>query len=290
MRAPAPHIVVDRLLVRELAEAQAALVLWDVRPLDRHAGGHIPGAVSIGEPSRELRDAVSQRLLPAATVAARLGAAGIDPTARIVVYGERGTWNPYFARHVLRRLGAARVAVYHDGIEDWVAAGGAVASGDSRGAAVAVEPRWLDAHSIDTDEVLARLGEAQLQFLDVRTVGEFEARDIRAARGGRIPGALNVPYESHWIDAQAPARRARGEVADTAGMSLQAPDRIRALYAALDPARETIVYCQSGARATLSAAMLEAIGFARVRVYEASWLDYAARAEAPVENERLPAR
>jgi len=43
----------------------------------------------------------------------------------------------------------------------------------------------------------------------------------------------------------------------------------------LDPAKETVVYCQSGVRASETAAVLRDLGFRDVKVYEESWLGYA---------------
>ncbi|MDE2585785.1 MAG: hypothetical protein KGN39_10335, partial [Betaproteobacteria bacterium] len=57
------------------------------------------------------------------------------------------------------------------------------------------------------------------------------------------------------------------------------------LYQDLDRNKETIVYCQSGVRAAETAAVLETLGFSKVKVYDSSWLGWAARLSAPVENE-----
>jgi hypothetical protein len=46
-----------------------------------------------------------------------------------------------------------------------------------------------------------------------------------------------------------------------------------------------VVYCQSGVRAAETAAVLETLGFGKVKVYDSSWLGYAARLDAPAERE-----
>jgi thiosulfate/3-mercaptopyruvate sulfurtransferase len=68
-------------------------------------------------------------------------------------------------------------------------------------------------------------------------------------------------------------------------MSLKESVELRKLYAALDPAKETIVMCQSGVRAAQTASGLQDLGFRNVKVYDSSWLGYAARLDAPAENE-----
>jgi thiosulfate/3-mercaptopyruvate sulfurtransferase len=68
-------------------------------------------------------------------------------------------------------------------------------------------------------------------------------------------------------------------------MTLKAGPDLRALYAQIDPGKETVVYCQSGVRASVTAAVLRSIGFKDVKVYEPSWLGYAGMLSAPVEQE-----
>jgi thiosulfate/3-mercaptopyruvate sulfurtransferase len=60
---------------------------------------------------------------------------------------------------------------------------------------------------------------------------------------------------------------------------------LKSLYAKLDPNKETVVYCQSGVRAAETAAVLETLGFNKVKVYDSSWLGYASRLDAPVNRE-----
>lgn len=67
-------------------------------------------------------------------------------------------------------------------------------------------------------------------------------------------------------------------------MSLKPREELAALYRDLDPAKETIVYCQSGVRASQTAAVLHDLGFRNVKVYDSSWLGYGNRFDAPAEN------
>jgi thiosulfate/3-mercaptopyruvate sulfurtransferase len=104
-------------------------------------------------------------------------------------------------------------------------------------------------------------------------------------RGGHVPGAVNIPYEENWRDPQTRIKLARKQVRTRDGMALKDEAGLRALYSRLDPAKETIVYCQSGVRASQTATVLRALGFRDVKVYEPSWLGYAGMLTAPAENE-----
>ncbi|MBS0303597.1 MAG: hypothetical protein JSR16_15720, partial [Proteobacteria bacterium] len=111
--------------------------------------------------------------------------------------------------------------------------------------------------------------------------------DIRALRGGHIPGAVNIPYEMNWSDPETLQKLAQKTVGDSRGMSLKPTPELQALYAKLDPNKETVVYCQSGARASETAGVLEQLGFRNVKVYDSSWLGYGNKLDAPAANETI---
>ena len=139
--------------------------------------------------------------------------------------------------------------------------------------------------SLTTKEMTAQLNRPNVQIIDARTVKEYAGEDVRAIRGGHIPGAINIPYERNWRDPDTADKLAKKLVPDNSGMSLKRREELQTLYAGLDPEKETIVYCQSGTRSAQTASVLEDLGFRKVRVYDASWLGYAAKLDAPAENE-----
>ena len=67
-------------------------------------------------------------------------------------------------------------------------------------------------------------------------------------------------------------------------MSLKPSEELKRLYARLDPSKETIVYCQSGARASETAGVLQQLGFTNVKVYDLAWLGYGNTLDAPANN------
>ena len=128
------------------------------------------------------------------------------------------------------------------------------------------------------------MNRSDVQIVDARTPKEFAGADIRALRGGNIPGSVNIPYEMNWSDPETMSKLARKVVTDNSGMVLKANDDLKALYAKLDPNKETVVYCQSGARASETAGVLEQLGFKNVKVYDSSWLAYGNKLDAPANN------
>jgi thiosulfate/3-mercaptopyruvate sulfurtransferase len=282
--AAAPAVVVDAATVADAIARQA--LVWDVRAADAFAKGHIPGAVNIGDAAAVLRDANTEDFIAIAQIEKLLGAAGIDPAREIIIYGSRGGWQSYFGLYTMQYFGAKRTRVYHEGIEGWSGAARPLALGAATATPVALKLSH-DASSrvsVNTREMIERLSKPEVQILDVRTVKEFRGEDIRAIRGGHIPGAVNIPYESNWIDPDTANKLSRKQVANNAGMSLKPVEDLKALYAKLDPDKETIVYCQSGARASETAGVLQQLGFKNVKVYDSSWLGYGNTLDAPAEN------
>ena len=279
--AASPTLADDRYVAEAIARNA---IIWDVRPADAYAAGHIAGAVNIGDAPRVLRDENTEDFIATDRIEKVLGAAGLDPKREIIVYGSRGSWMPYFGLYTIRYFGGGNVRVYHEGIEGWTAAGRATSRETPTMAPVALKLEIDPSVAVTTKEVVARLNDPNVQIIDARTPQEFAGEDIRAIRGGSIPGAINIPYEQNWIDPETPAKLSRKQVTSNAGMSLKSVGDLKRLYARFDPSKETIVYCQSGARASETAGVLQELGFTNVKVYDSSWLGYGNALDAPANN------
>lgn len=270
------------------AEVAAAIargaLIWDVRTVADHAKGHIPGAVNAGTAYSLVADTVWVDYLPPAVAAKRLGDAGFDPARETIVYSVKGSSGAYYGARALRYYGFATTGVYHGGIDDWKGAGKQVDTG-----AVAVTAREITLRKtpdlvIWNDGLLSRLRAGKVQMIDVRGPDEFSGKEILAERGGHIPGAVHMPFVDNWIDPDI-GRKLRDSITTSRdGMALKSSEELKKIYAGLDPAAETIVYCQVGARASQSATVLESIGFTNVRLYEPSWLGYAPIGGAAVDS------
>lgn len=278
----AQQVIVDVDYVQ--AALKRNVQVWDVRNDKDYAKGHLPGALSAGDAAAVLRDANAEDFISTQEIEKVLGEAGIDPSRETVVYGGRGTWNAYFGRYALRYFGGSKVTVLHEGIEGWQAAGLPVATGAAQARPIKLTLKTNPALMVSTQEMLERAGRSDVQIVDARTAPEFAGKDIRALRGGHIPGAVNIPYEQNWTDPETVQKLSRKQVNDSGGMSLKAAQDLKALYAKLDPSKETVVYCQSGARASETAGVLEELGFKNVKIYDASWLAYGNKLDAPANN------
>ncbi len=280
----AAQIVMDTAQVERAAKAGA--LIWDARESSEYAKGHVPGAVNIGNVADVFRDA-NREDPPTAAVAAKLfGDAGMDILGReVIVYTRKGDPYAYYGARMVEYYGGRHARVYHGGLDDWRAAGHPVELAPVKLEAVKLSLTAEGRGAMGNKELVERVRTGSAQILDTRTVKEFRGEDIRAIRGGHVPGAVNIPYEDNWQDPATASKLASKQVATRDGMSLKPREDLVKLYSKLDPSKETIVYCQSGVRASETAAVLRDLGFKDVKVHEPSWLGYAGVLSAPVEDE-----
>ncbi len=259
-------------------------IIWDTRSADAYQKGHIPGAVNIGEIGKALRKDNDEDYIALAEIEKILGAAGIDPAKEIIVYGDKGNPFVYFGLTTVQYFGGKHGWIYHGGIDDWKAAGQALSTEPAKLAPLTLKLKPDASIMVATSDVVKAVKHKNIQIVDVRTPGEFSGEDIRAIRGGHIPGAVNIPFEQNWADPQTPAKLAKKQVANKDGLALKSRDDLNKLYAKLDPNKETVVYCQSGVRASETAVVMKALGFKKVKVYDSSWLGYGNTLDAPADN------
>ena len=249
-----------------------------------YASGHLPGALSIAWRQELIpdEDESSGDVIDPERFGALARRLGLRPDDTLVFYGDEG------GRHAIRALwtfeyyrhGGA-LHFMDGGRERWLEEGRQTSA-----EAPPVEPsdypvpsrRNLDVRAT-IDEIRAGLGKDRpsagsgqaFAVLDVRTAEEYAGTDVRAARGGHIPGALHIFWEEALTD----------------DGGLRSRDELSRLYADV-PRDETVaVHCQLGVRAAHTWFVLRhVLGYERVKNYDGSWQEWGNREDTPVEGER----
>jgi len=244
----------------------------------RYLAGHIPGAIHVyWLDDLSAADTTVATFLPNAEEAAdQLGRLGINYEKLVVAYSDGG--NLYASRlwHVLAHYGHDRALLLDGGIEKWQAEGRPLQRSAVKPVTARFEPRVPGLmRGIDATEILERLDDPELRVVDVRGEAEFSGGQLRAARGGHIPGAILWPWEENL--------RPDGTLRDPAEI------RARATAVGMEPEQELVTYCQGGVRAAHAALALGIAGYPRVRIYDGSWAEWGNNAELPVESDVTPA-
>jgi thiosulfate/3-mercaptopyruvate sulfurtransferase len=268
-------LVSPKELAHELSGSTPPLLL-DLRPAEAFAAGHIRTAFHLDLWGVSLIDTDEAPLRAFMWMIGHLfSLRGVTPERPVVVYEQDSGVRAARAFWFLEYLGHPNVRLFDGGFDAWIAAGLPATTETS----APVPSQWhgtpQPARLATWREVRDRLGNPATTIVDTRGDAEYFAEEIRARRGGAIPGAVHLEWKKNLTDAGAfksPADLAR--MYDAAGVK---------------PDREIVTYCQGGYRAAHTYLALRVLGYPRVRNYTGSWKEWGDRDEVPVEKVERPA-
>jgi thiosulfate/3-mercaptopyruvate sulfurtransferase len=248
------------------------LRILDVRAADKYQQGHIPGAINVPEGQLDQKVGEVQDVAPAEKIADIFGSLGVGNEHKIIIYDDNRTLTAGRVFWVLDYYSHPSIALLNGGFPKWAAENRAVTQQALRHAPATFTATADASKRADAAYIKASLGKGSVAFCDARTPGEYTGRDVRAKRGGAIPGATNVD----WINTIT--------TGETPQMKLAAD--LQKLYteAGITPDKEVITYCQSGGRAAQAYFTLRLLGYTNVRNYDGSWQEWGNDQSLPLDK------
>jgi len=248
------------------------LRIVDLRPLEEYRTGHIRNAVQLDVNSlRTVADGIPGMMISARELENILSAKGIGNDTQVVAYDNVGGLFATRFSITLNRYGHKAIKVLDGGIRAWVAEGHSLTTDTPIFSPAKFRAGYSTNEIVDLQWVLKNLNNPEVVFLDARSPAEYRGEEIKAKRGGHIPGAINI----NWVD----------NLYDDKSAKFRSAAELKKMYmqAGVTPDKLVITYCQSGMRASHSYFTLLLLGYPRVKVYDGSWVEWGNREGLPVE-------
>ena len=275
-----PEVLVSTDWVKQnLGKPNIKLVEIDV-DTKAYDAGHIPGAVGFNWQT-QLQDQLNRDIISKEQFEKLVGGAGISPADTVVLYGDNNNWFAAYGFWLFKIYGHKDVRLMNGGRVKWLN------EPDKELTTEVPSPKPVSYQVTETHPELRALlpdvaqasREKVANLVDVRSPDEFTGKVIAppgmnetAQRGGHIPGAKSVP----WNTAVNPDG------------TFKSADELRAIYldrAAVDPKKPTIAYCRIGERSSHTWFVLKyLLGLPEVRNYDGSWTEYGNLIRAPIEK------
>jgi len=239
----------------------------------RWEAGHIPGAGFVDLPGSLSDRASALRFMmpPPAQFAEAMGAAGVGPGVRAVLYDR--SVNMWAARvwWMMRAFGFDEAAVLNGGWRKWTLEGRATGTDDgvrpARRFTLQPRPELI----ADKAGVLGALAQGACVLNALSAEQHRGTGGVSYGRPGHITGSVNVPAR---------------DLVDSRTHAYLPADELGAKFAAvgaLDAGR-VVTYCGGGIAASSAAFALALLGRDDVAVYDASLSEWAADPTLPMES------
>ncbi|HWR20997.1 MAG TPA: sulfurtransferase [Verrucomicrobiae bacterium] len=237
---------------------------------EEYAAGHIPGAVHLAV--NQVRLTVKESgfaMPPDYEIEERLGQLGITKETMVVAYDDQGGLNAARLFFTLEYAGHKKVAVLNGGITKWTAEKRSLSNTLPQVSKTVYQVHAETQRVAPAGWIVTNLGKPNLALVDARSPAEFRGEDLRAKRGGHIPGAVNI----EWTQTLAGDK------------TFKPADELMALYSQAGVTKDkTIVsYCQTMHRGAVTYFTLRLLGYPDVRGYDRSWSEWGNDPALPVQ-------
>ena len=263
-----PLLVDTAWLAAHLGDGNLRIVDMVSEPRD-YRRRHIPGAVYLNVDDARIKVPAGGYRLPTPAEGERLVSdLGIRRDTHVVIYDDSGGLDAARLFFTLDVIGHHATSILDGGIEAWRRAKLPLTTQVPHVARTDYRPAREPERVASAEWVRDRLNDPTLALVDTRSGAEYAGKDVRARRGGHIPGAVNIEWRQNL--------RPDG--------SFKSAEDLRALYVAqgITPDKTVVTYCQTHHRAAHTYFVLRLLGYPRLVGYDRSWSEWGNRDDLPL--------
>jgi thiosulfate/3-mercaptopyruvate sulfurtransferase len=262
-------------LVVEPEELQAALTCEEILIVDLsppYHQSHVPNSVHL-DYARLIRSRppITGLLPEPEQLSALFSSLGLTTDRHVVAYDDEGGGKACRLLWTLDVAGHERFSLLNGGLNAWLNEHHLTSKLRRDVATSSYRAHINDKVIANKRYILDHLYEPTTVVVDCRSPSEYAGHDVRAQRGGHIPGAVNM----EWTRAIDQHRNLR----------IKSPYKLRSLFAAagVTPDKEIITYCHSHRRSAFGYFVLRSLGYPRIRGYPGSWSEWGNDPHTPIE-------
>jgi len=268
--AAAAHLISLDTLQKKTGEPHVRVI--DVRDKADFDKGHVPGAVWADLKSAQQLSASEKGLGDRDAWAKWLEPLGIGTDSEVYIYDSQRQLSAARTWWLLTYLGVKKVGLVNGGWLLWVNEGRPVSTEATHVAPRVFPVNFQTARLASRDDVKKSLLASE-KIVDARSKSEYSGEEARAKRGGHIPSACHLEWNT-LVDPE-------GRFIDTALIH----SKLASL--GIDRNHPVVTHCQSGGRASVNAFVLERLGVP-TRNYYLGWSDWGNAESTPVEKGQSP--
>jgi thiosulfate/3-mercaptopyruvate sulfurtransferase len=244
------------------------IIIIDTRSFLEYKSSHVPGAVNIDlfqlhwfdTSKRGIKDFNRQTRLLLSNI-------GIKKDSLVVfydnisgMYAARGVWLLLYFSH-------EKVCMLNGGFEKWKKEGYSIEVKSNPLKSSRFRGKPNSKILADANEVRQSLENKNVTIVDARSREEYDGTEVRGARKGHIPKAVNVDW-----------------AINIGNDTFKSKHKLTKIYSKIPKTAQIITYCQGGYRAANTFLVMKMLGYKMVKMYLGSWGEWANRLDLPVSE------
>jgi thiosulfate/3-mercaptopyruvate sulfurtransferase len=249
----------------------------DLSPIHSYREGHLPNAVHIWwQDTIEIHNEIYGMMPDRDTRTRLFGEAGITEDSFVVVYDDRGGLDAARFVWLLHVVGFDQnVALLNGGRQAWEAAGFQLTTdhGDPPDGEIPQEANYEVLIGDGDGDVLQAIDEPETVIVDGRSDDERQETWFGRLRVGQIPTSIHLPRDETIQQGEVPYFKSPEE------LMAMLPDDLEPM-----DGQTVIAYGLHGVAASHTWFTLRLLGFEPVRMYDASWAEWGANPDRPIEE------